>query len=223
MDGLDLRFAPRTIHSIIGPNGAGKSTLFALLVGTERPSEGKIMFGQRHLNRLPPFRRARLGIGIKLQTASVFTELSAEENLWIAGYSLHHRRRAADRVAADMLSTFDLVADANVAANALSHGRQQWLEIAMVAARRPSVILLDEPTAGMSIEETSRTVDLVKSLAAAASIVVIEHDMAFIHQLGAEVTVLHLGRKLMTGTLTELKNSDEVRSIYLGGGVHAET
>lgn len=222
VDGVDMEFPPRSIHCIIGPNGAGKSTLFATLVGIVRPTTGRIDFGDQRLNRLAPFRRARLGIGIKLQTASVFNELSARENLWIAAYSLDANSKRADFVASNLLEAFGLEADADAPANILSHGKQQWLEIAMVAARRPSVLLLDEPTAGMSAEETSRTVALVKSLATTASVVVIEHDMAFVRQLNAPTTVLHLGRRLMAGTLAEVQASDEVRRIYLGSAAHAQ-
>jgi branched-chain amino acid transport system permease protein len=222
VDGVELSLRPSSVRCVIGPNGAGKSTLFALLVGTQRASAGRIEFGGRQLNRMPPFRRARLGMGIKLQTASVFDELTARENLWIAGYSLLHRRHAADRLAERMLAEFGLDMDAERPAGTLAHGRQQWLEIAMVAARRPSVVLLDEPTAGMSTEETSRTADLVRALAESASVVVIEHDMAFVRQLDAEVTVLHLGRELLAGALADIEASDEVRAVYLGGGVHAE-
>lgn len=222
VDGVDMEFPPRSIHCIIGPNGAGKSTLFALLVGIVRPTMGQIEFGGRRLNRLAPFRRARQGIGIKLQTASVFHELSARENLWIAAYSTYANSKRADHVASKLLEAFGLVADADRDANVLSHGEQQWLEIAMVAARRPSVLLLDEPTAGMSAEETKRTAELVKSLATTASVVVIEHDMAFVRQLNSPTTVLHLGRRLMAGTLADVQASDEVRRIYLGSHAHVE-
>lgn len=222
VDGVDLEFPPRSIQCIIGPNGAGKSTLFALLVGIVRPTTGQINFGGRRLNRIAPFRRAHLGIGIKLQTASVFYELSARENLWIAAYSLYANSKRANFVASNLLEAFGLEADSDEPANILSHGEQQWLEIAMVAARRPSVLLLDEPTAGMSAEETSRTAALVKSLATTASVVVIEHDMAFVRQLNAPTTVLHLGRQLMAGTLENVQASDEVRQVYLGSEAHVE-
>ncbi len=223
VDGVDLSFSPRSIHCIIGPNGAGKSTLFAMLMGTYRPTDGEIMLGDRWLNRVAPFRRARLGIGIKLQTASIFDELTTRENLWVAGYSLHHRRKEADSEATDLLETFGLTEHADAPASTLSHGQQQWLEIAMVTARKPSVILLDEPTAGMSVDETASTVSLIKALAASASVVVIEHDMEFVGQLEVPITVLHLGRQLMKGTLAELQASGEVRSVYLGGEARAQT
>jgi ABC-type uncharacterized transport system ATPase subunit len=194
-----------------------------MLMGTYRPTDGEIMLGDRWLNRVAPFRRARLGIGIKLQTASIFDELTTRENLWVAGYSLHHRRKEADSEATDLLETFGLTEHADAPASTLSHGQQQWLEIAMVTARKPSVILLDEPTAGMSVDETASTVSLIKALAASASVVVIEHDMEFVGQLEVPITVLHLGRQLMKGTLAELQASGEVRSVYLGGEARAQT
>ena len=222
VDGVDLDIPGKGIHCLIGPNGAGKSTLFSLLSGAYKPTEGTITFGDRALRGLPPFRRARLGLGIKLQTASVFDELTVRENLWLAAYSLSRSRRKAAADAQRLLQEFDLADDAGAGVATLSHGQQQWLEIAMVAARRPSVLLLDEPTAGMSRAETRRTAALVRQLAETASVVVIEHDMAFVQELDADITVLHLGRVLAAGALAELQDSEMVRAVYLGVE-HAET
>ena len=216
VDGVDLDIPGTGIHCLIGPNGAGKSTLFSLLSGTYKPTEGEITFGEKALRGLPPFRRARLGLGIKLQTASVFDELTIRENLWLAAFSLSRSRKQAAADAQRLLQEFDLAEDAEADVATLSHGQQQWLEIAMVAARRPSVLLLDEPTAGMSQAETRRTAALVRQLAETASVVVIEHDMAFVRELDADITVLHLGRVLASGALSELENSEMVRAVYLG-------
>lgn len=222
LSGVDLGFAPRMVHCIIGPNGAGKSTFFAALVGIIRPTAGDIFLGDQRLNRVAMFRRARLGIGIKLQAASVFPDLSTQENLWIAAYSRYADAERADRAAAELLHTFGLAADASTPAGTLAHGKQQWLEIAMVAAREPRIILLDEPTAGMSVEETRQTAALVKALAAKATVIVIEHDMAFVRELDAPTSVLHLGRLLITGTIADIQASDEVRRVYLGEEAHAQ-
>lgn len=145
VDGVDLDIPGKGIHCLIGPNGAGKSTLFSLLSGAYKPTEGKIIFGDKALRGLPPFRRARLGIGIKLQTASVFDELTVRENLWLAAFSASRSRKKAAADAQRLLQEFELADDAAADVATLSHGQQQWLEIAMVAARRPSVLLLDEP------------------------------------------------------------------------------
>lgn len=218
VDKVDFAFLPRSIHCIIGPNGAGKSTLFALLIGIQRPSSGHVAFGPRTLNSVESSRRVRLGVGIKLQTASIFDNLSVYENLWIAGYSLHHSGREANRIASETLDLFGLAAERELLAGELAHGRQQWLEIAMVVARRPRVVLLDEPTAGMTVEETRRTAEMVRTISSVTCVVVIDHDMAFVRQLGAQVTVMHLGRRLAEGSLAELETSEEIRAIYLGGG-----
>lgn len=216
VDGVDLDFSGNGIHCLIGPNGAGKSTLFALLAGTQRVTDGTVTLGDTPLRRLSPFRRARLGLGIKTQTASVFDELTVRENLWLATFSLSRSKKVAAREAQRLLEEFDLSHQVDEKVSTLSHGQQQWLEIAMVAARRPSVLLLDEPTAGMSREETRRTAALVRKLAENSCVVVIEHDMSFVRDLDADITVLHLGRVLATGELAELEKSETIRAVYLG-------
>lgn len=216
VDGVDLDIPGKGIHCLIGPNGAGKSTLFGLLSGAHRPSDGIITLGGVPLRGLPPHRRARLGLGIKIQTASVFEDLTVRENLWLAAYSLNRANRVASRDAQRLLNEFDLSGKAEQQVATLSHGQQQWLEIAMVAARRPLVLLLDEPTAGMSREEARRTATLVRRLAQQSSVVVIEHDMSFVRDLDADITVLHLGRVLATGGLAELETSETIRAVYLG-------
>lgn len=225
VDGVDLAFPPRGTRCIIGPNGAGKSTLFALLVGTYRPTAGTVELDGRTVNRLPPHRRAHLGVGIKLQAASIFGDLTVAENIWVAAYSLSHKRVRADADTEELLAAFSLTSRSSMVAAELSHGEQQWLEIAMVLARRPSVLLLDEPTAGMTVDETRRMAALVRALAQHATVVVIEHDMAFIRELDAPVTVMHLGRELVSGSMEELESSTLVHDVYLGrtGNDHVAT
>lgn len=218
VDSVDLEVPSRGVHCIIGPNGAGKSTLFGLLVGLQPPTAGTIELAGRQARRLRTHRRVRSGLGIKLQTASVFDELTVRENLWLASYA-SLGARAASRRADDLLHEFDLADRADLPATVLSHGEQQWLEIAMVSAGRPSVLLLDEPTGGMTVDETHRTAALVRRLATEASVVVIEHDMAFVRDLDAEITVLHLGRVMARGHLDDLEQSEEIRAVYLGGSV----
>lgn len=216
VDTMNIAFPERGVHCIIGPNGAGKSTLFSLLVGTNRPSSGVIELNGDSIGRVLPHSRARLGMGIKLQAASIFDEFSVGENIWIAAYSVSHRKSTATQEAELLLEKFSLAAQRDKVAGLLSHGEQQWLEIAMVLARHPSVLLLDEPTAGMTADETGRMAELVKTVAEHATVVVIEHDMAFIRMLDAPVTVMHLGRELVSGTMAELQDSSIVREVYLG-------
>ncbi len=216
VDGLSLRFPPRGTSCLIGPNGAGKSTLFALLTGTERPTSGRVLINDIDITRLPAHRRARSGIGIKLQAASVFPDLSVLENLWLAAYAATRSRQTASADAEHVLGLLGLADEAQVAAGSLAHGHQQWLEIGMVFAMRPSVMLLDEPSSGMSIPETESTAELIRLLAQRAAVVVIEHDMAFIRLLDAPVTVLHLGRSLAQGQISDLERDDRVLDVYLG-------
>jgi branched-chain amino acid transport system permease protein len=214
--GVDLDLPERGVHCLIGPNGAGKTTLFSLLTGAERPTAGRILLDGRDITRLPPHRRARLGIGMKVQGVSVFDDLPARENLWLAAYAGTRSARAADAHAGRLLQELALAHVGHLPAEALSHGQRQWLEIGMVAARQPSIVLLDEPTAGMSVEETRHTVELVRRLGERTCVVVVEHDMEFIRALDAPVTVLHLGRVLTRGSLAEIERDEAVLDVYLG-------
>jgi branched-chain amino acid transport system permease protein len=215
VDDVTLRF-DAGLHCLIGPNGAGKSTLFNLLVGRYRPSTGRVTLRGQDITRLEPFQRAERGIGIKLQVPSLYPQLSVDENVWLAAYARDRdARRAGERVAA-VLERVGLSGRAAEPAGSLSHGEQQWLEIGMVLAGRPAVFLLDEPTAGMTREETARTAELVAGLAREATVVVVEHDMEFVRRLGAPVTLLHQGRVFRRGSLDNLREDADVLNIYLG-------
>jgi branched-chain amino acid transport system permease protein len=216
VDGVTLSFEPNRLYCVIGPNGAGKSTLFNLLAGRHGPDGGDIARGGRRLTRLPPHRRARLGIGIKLQVPAIYRGLTVAENVWLAAYADGRDARRADGTVAAILERVGLVERAAVAAGELSHGEQQWLEIGMVLASRPEVVLLDEPTAGMTRQETLRTVELVRRLGETATVVVVEHDMEFVARLGAPVTVMHQGRVFASGGYQELRDDPRVLDIYLG-------
>jgi branched-chain amino acid transport system permease protein len=221
LDGVSLTFAPRGIHCLIGPNGAGKSTFFNLLIGRYRPTGGTIRLRGQDITRLPPHRRARLGIGIKLQVPSLYTALSAWDNVWLAAYASTRNRRLADDRTAQVLAQVGLSLRTTELAGNLAHGQQQWLEIGVVLAASPHVILLDEPSAGMTRYETMATVDLVRSLGEYASVVVVEHDMEFVRRLDAPVTVFHQGRVLVQGTLESLRRDSRVLDVYLGREVNA--
>ena len=217
---VDLSVAEGEIHCLIGPNGAGKSTLFKLIVGVYEPSAGTILFDSADITRERPYARVQRGMSIKMQAPSVFRELPVWQNLDIA----LQQQRSGDELAMErqrLLDLLDLAEHADKPAGALAHGQQQWLEIGMALALRPRLLLLDEPTAGMSPEETHRTGELIKSLNRdGMTVIVVEHDMAFIRQIAQRVTVLHLGQIFADGTLEQVVNDPRVEEIYLGKAHH---
>jgi branched-chain amino acid transport system ATP-binding protein len=216
MDGLTLDVAEGELHSVIGPNGAGKSTLFKLLMGTERPTEGKVLFRDHDITPLKPFHRARLGITAKFQNVPIYQGLTVAQNLFIP-LRRHLPTSHIPERTGQLLAQIHLAGTQDWPAGSLSHGQQQWLSIGMSLAAQPVVLLLDEPTAGLSGEEAYDTGEIVKSLnRQGVTIIVIEHDMAFVRQLGGRVSVLHYGRLFAQGTMADIENNEEVRAIYLG-------
>ncbi len=213
------------LRVVIGPNGAGKSTMLDLITGRTRPDSGKIEFGRdTDLTALNEYEINRLGIGRKFQTPSVYVDHTVFENVLLSlrgprgvFSSIFHRVTPAqrDRIYA-VLSTINLTDKAQRKAGALSHGQKQWLEIGMLLAQDPRLLLVDEPAAGMTDEETHKTGELLLSLEGKHSIVVIEHDMAFVRQLARKVTVLHQGTVLCEGTVDQVQNDERVREVYLG-------
>ncbi len=221
VDTVSARFGERGVHSLIGPNGAGKSTFFNLLVGRYRPTRGRVRLGERDITHRRMDQRAQDGIGIKLQVASIYADLPVLENLWLAAYARRRDARAADARAVAVLDWLGLRERAHAPAGELSHGEQQWLEIGMVVAAQPDVILLDEPTAGMTREETARTGQLVRTLGEHASVIVVEHDMEFVRRLDAPVTMFHEGKVFARGSIDELRRDERVLDVYLGRGAVA--
>jgi branched-chain amino acid transport system ATP-binding protein len=214
--GVDLSVEAGEIHCLIGPNGAGKSTLFKLIVGTYPPTEGSIVFRGDDVTRQRPYQRVKRGMSIKMQAPSIFRELPVRQNIHVA---LQHHVAKAElaREEERLLALLDLTADATKPAGALSHGQQQWLEIGMALALKPALMLMDEPTAGMSPEETFRTGELVRQLnASGMTMLVVEHDMAFVRQIAQRVTVLHFGRVFARGSIAEILAHPGVAEIYLG-------
>ena len=214
---VNFRLRRGELRCLIGPNGAGKSTFFKMLSGQLRPTAGTIIVDGHDITGEPQHRIARLGIGIKNQVPSVWDGLSVYEHFWIAA----HRRvgaRAAHAVADGLLAEFGLGAIAGREVGVLAHGERQWVEIGMVVAQRPKLILLDEPTAGMAGDEVKRTADLLRAVNVNASLVVVEHDMQFIKMIGSIVTVLHQGRILIEDAMEKVLNSRIVREVYLGSG-----
>jgi branched-chain amino acid transport system ATP-binding protein len=213
---VDLTVNRGGIHCLIGPNGAGKSTLFKLIVGAHEPSAGRIEFMGHDVTRQRPFQRVQRGMSIKMQTPSVFKELPVRQNIHIA--LQHHVARAElPREEDRLLELLDLASDATKPAGALAHGQQQWLEIGMAVALRPTLLLMDEPTAGLSPEETFKTGELIQRLnAEGMTVLVVEHDMTFIRQIAQRVTVLHFGKVFAEGSIDEVISDPRVAEIYLG-------
>ncbi|MEP7247924.1 MAG: ATP-binding cassette domain-containing protein, partial [Gammaproteobacteria bacterium] len=197
-------------------NGAGKSTLFKLMVGIYEPAAGRIDFRGVEITREKPFERVRRGMSIKMQVPSVFRELPVAQNLLIAlQRRLPHAQLQTETQR--LLTLLDLAPHASLLAASLSHGQQQWLEIGMALALQPQMLLLDEPTAGMSPEETFRTGELIQRLnREGMTVLVVEHDMAFIRQIAQRVTVLHFGRVFAQGSIEAIINDPRVAEIYLG-------
>ena len=215
-DELDLSIQEGEIHCIIGPNGAGKSTLFKLLMGIERPTAGAIVLDDHDITHMAPHLRARRGLAIKFQSMQVYQDLTVYQNLFIP-LRRHHRPREIPDRCADLLTQLQLTDTEERIVGDLSHGQQQWLAIGMSMAVDPKVLLLDEPTAGMSPEETRQTAAIVRQLnEAGVTIAVIEHDMAFVRDLDTRTTVLHYGEVFAQGAFADIERDDDVHRIYLG-------
>ena len=213
---ISFAMAPGEIHCLIGPNGAGKSTFFRLLLGEHSPSAGQILYAGTDITALKPYERVRRGISVKFQVPGIFAALTVRHNLGIA--LQHHLEGQSLAAEIDRLLSFlNLEAEAAQQAGNLSHGQKQWLEIGMAIALKPRLLLLDEPTAGMSPGETRATGEIVRTLnAEGVSVLAVEHDMDFVRQVASRVTVLHLGRIFAQGTIDEIVADERVAEIYLG-------
>ena len=213
------------LRVIIGPNGAGKSTMLDIITGRTRPDKGKVEFGQNtDLTTLNEYQINRLGIGRKFQTPSVYIDHTVFENILLSlegsrgvFSTLFSRLTPAQRERIEeVLKTVGLTDKAQWKAGNLSHGQKQWLEIGMLLAQNPKLLLVDEPAAGMTDEETAKTGELLMSLAGKHSIIVIEHDMVFVRQIARTVTVLHQGHLLCEGTVDQVQADERVIEVYLG-------
>lgn len=219
LNGVDVDFPAGTIQCLIGPNGAGKSTCFNLLVGRYAPTAGEVLLGDRNITKLRPDARAKLGVGIKMQVPSYYGDLSVFENLWLASFARLRSADTANEQAARTMNWLGMAPKAAALASVLSHGEHQWLEIGMVVAGSPSVMLLDEPTAGMTREETARTADMIKAVSRYSTVIVVEHDMGFVRALNAPVTMFHQGLVFASGSIEELRRDERVLDTYLGRSV----
>lgn len=213
-------FTPGKPYSLIGPNGAGKSSFLKTCVGMYKPESGTVTLDSEDITKTPIFERVRKGLGVKNQKPQVFGELSVADNLWIAAFARTRNQKKATEVAAKILGMLGLEGQSMVQASALSHGQQQWLDIGMVLCLAPRVVLLDEPAAGMTKEETRELSALVRTLAKHTTVIVVEHDMEFVRTLEGHVTVLHQGEIFAEGDIETLRANDRVLDIYLGRREH---
>ncbi len=222
---LSLTVAPGEMRAIIGPNGAGKTTMMDVITGKTRPDEGTVYFdGQHDLTKLDETAIAELGIGRKFQKPTVFETLDCADNIRLALQgertplsALFGERNNIPQERIDaILERVRLAAHRHRRAGDLSHGQKQWLEIGMLLAQDPKLLLVDEPVAGMTDAETDDTAGLLKEIAKSHSVVVVEHDMAFVRALGVKVTCLHEGSVLAEGTIDAVSSNDRVIEVYLG-------
>lgn len=230
VDGVDVAVAAGGRHALIGPNGAGKSTLFKLVTGTMRADAGTVVLGGRDVTRLSEVRRSRLGMSQTLQHSSLFASMTAAETLTLAvqrhdgsSISPFPRRRPEQRERAEeLLADVGLAGRGDTSVPSLSHGERKQLEVALALACRPTLLLLDEPAAGMSPAERSRLVELLGGLPEEITVLFVEHDLDLVFALADAVTVLHLGQVLLSGTPADVRGSEAVREAYLGAGRREE-
>ena len=221
---LDLVLNQGDLRAVIGPNGAGKTTFLDVITGKILPTKGDVIFKEKSLLGQQEFLIARKGIGRKFQSPRIFENLSVQENLALSvsrpktPFSLlinSLKVKHLDQIQ-HLMSIVNLQSKANIRAGALSHGQKQWLEIAMLVGQDPDLLLVDEPVAGLTDEETDLTADLLKSLAGDHTVLVIDHDMEFIRRLDCPVSVLHQGHVLKEGSMSDIQKDPLVIEVYLG-------
>jgi urea transport system ATP-binding protein len=224
VDGLNLYLEKDELRVIIGPNGAGKTTVLDMICGKTRPTGGSIKFNNRELVGLAEHKIVHAGVGRKFQTPSIYENLTVFENLEVS-YPKGHTVLGciAFRRTEDVLARIHKVAEEiflkeylDVEGAFLSHGQKQWLEIGMLLMQEPDLLMLDEPVAGMSPAEREQTADLLRRITKGRAIIIIEHDMEFVSRIAHKVTVLHLGKILAEGSMSEVQNNPKVIEVYLG-------
>ena len=226
INNLSFQIGPAELRAIIGPNGAGKTTFMDIVTGKTRPDEGRVLWGERSqsLLRMTESQIARAGIGRKFQRPTVFEDQTVFDNLAMALKKdrapwsvLFYRQSAADRERVEELAgEIGLTGQLRRRAGELSHGQKQWLEIGMLLAQEPRLLLVDEPAAGMTLAEREHTTDILVEAARTRAVVVVEHDMEFVRRLGCKVTVLHEGSVLAEGSLDHVTRNKDVIDVYLG-------
>jgi branched-chain amino acid transport system ATP-binding protein len=222
VDAVDFSLREGEVRCLIGPNGAGKSTFFKMISGQLRPTSGEVLLDGINVTGMAPHLVARRGIGIKTQVPNVFDGLTVHEHMRLAARR-HLKSTVATRVIDEFMETYNLSELSSRQVGVLSHGQRQWVELAMVLAGEPRLVLMDEPTAGMTHEETRRTAALIDRIGAGRTLIVVDHDMQFIHMIAKAVTVFHQGRVLAEGGVEEIIRNKVVQDVYLGRAAHARS
>ena len=212
---VDFTLYDRELRCLIGPNGAGKSTFFKCLTGQLVPTSGEVLIRGHEMTGAEPFEVASLGVGIKTQVPNVFDGLTAEENIWLSARRWHGESRAR-ALTAETIDRLDLGDIRRTLVGRLAHGQRQWVELGMVVAAEPWLVLLDEPAAGMTHEETYRTAQLIEEINKTSALIVVEHDMHFIRMISRQVTLFHEGGILMEDTMDAISADERAREVYLG-------
>ena len=216
---VNFTLAEGELRCVIGPNGAGKSTFFKLLTGQVKPTSGQILFRGKDISNMQSHEPGRLGIGIKTQVPSLFNGLSVWENIWLSARRVNSSEQA-DRITRETLERVGMTSLRDATTGLLAHGQRQWVEIGVVIAADPPLILLDEPAAGMSEAEVARTAELILEINRQHAVVVVEHDMNFIRMIARKVTVLHQGAILREDTADRIMSDPLIQQIYLGKKPH---
>ena len=212
---VDFMLFDKELRCLIGPNGAGKSTFFKCLTGQLNPTSGEVIIRDQKTTGAEPHEVASLGVGIKTQVPNVFDGLSVDENIWLSARRWHKTKRART-ITSETIERLKLGDIRREMVGRLAHGQRQWVELGMVVAAEPWLVLLDEPAAGMTHEETARTAELIKEINTQAALIVVEHDMQFIRMISQQVTVFHEGQILMEDTMEAISKDKRAREVYLG-------
>ena len=226
VDNFSMTVEEGELRVLMGANGAGKTTLIDLISGKTKSTEGKVFLRDKDITNWHEHKIAREGVGRKFQIPTVFRELTVRENFEVAGFRYRgvlmnagprHKKVSAKRVE-EVIDLVNLREKESDRAGSLSHGETQWLELGMVLVQDPKVILLDEPSAGMTVQETLKTSEIINDLKGQRTLVVVEHDMAFVRQIAEMITVMHLGKVLAEGTIQDIEKNQAVKDVYLGRG-----
>ncbi len=226
VDNFNMSVAEGELRVLMGANGAGKTTLIDLISGKTKSTEGKIFLHDKDITNWHEHKIAREGVGRKFQIPTVFRDLTVQENFEVAGFQYRgvflnvgprHKKISAERLT-EIIDLVNLREKKSERAGNLSHGETQWLELGMVLVQDPKVILLDEPSAGMTVHETLKTSRVINDLKGKHTLVVVEHDMSFVLEIAEIITVMHLGKVLAEGSIQEIENNQAVRDVYLGSG-----
>jgi|TARA_B100000809_G_scaffold157411_1_gene154663 branched-chain amino acid transport system ATP-binding protein/urea transport system ATP-binding protein len=215
VDRVDFSLRENELRCLIGPNGAGKSTFFKCLSAQLRPTAGDVVIRDFNVTESETHQVARMGVGIKTQVPNVFDGLDVEENIWLSASQSTSIKRARV-ITSEVIERLQLGSVRKAQLGALAHGQRQLVELGMVLAGEPWLVILDEPTAGMTQDEVVRTAEIIQEINKSATMIVVEHDMQFIRMIAQKVTVFHQGRILIEGDMDEVSSDERVREVYLG-------